>query len=186
MDTERQLGEELWTGNLAATANLPDGTDWPNTWLADVGNVDILSEDGWVSPVHGLSCLEQYLAQTNGGQQGMIHATAQVASQWSFFNLVRDEGRRLVTVNDNIVVVSPGYTGSSPTGSVGDNDIWAYATDMVRVFVGEPKAYDLRETVDRVNNTIVSVAQRPALAEWQRCRHAGVRLALDSCDVGGS
>lgn len=187
MDTERQLGLELWDGNVADAATLPvSGDPWPNTWLANVADVDILTEDGPVGLVHGLACLEQYLAQNNGGQQGAIHATAQVVTHWESFRLLRREGNKILTFKDTLVIPSPGYTGTDPNGNVGDNNIWAYATDMPRIWLGPIKSFDLEGSVDRLQNTAVFRAFRPALVEWQRCRHAGVRLAVQQCGIGGS
>lgn len=182
MDTERQIGDELWTGTLAQRAIVGDA-DFPNIWLADVANVDILTESGPVTLTHGLACLQEYLNTHNGGQPGMIHTTAQVATHWESFRLLRREGNKLLTLQDNLVVTSPGYTGSSPDGTVGSNNIWAYATDMVRIYLG-PIRTNL--VMDRLQNDLEVKAQRPAIAEWQRCRHAGVRLAVEACDTGGS
>lgn len=148
--------------------------------------MDILSESGPVGLVHGLACLEQYLASNNGGQQGMIHATPQVVTHWASFRLLRREGNRILTFHDTIIVPSPGYSGNNPNGSIADDDVWAYATDMITVRLGEVQTFDLEDTVDRDNNTIQTIAQRRALADWQRCRHGGIRLAVDLCDIGGS
>lgn len=187
MDTERQLGLELWDGNVADAATMPvSGDPWPNTWLADVANVDILTESGPVGLVHGLACLEQYLAENNGGQQGAIHATAQVVTHWESFRLLRREGNRVLTMQDTLVIASPGYTGTDPNGNIADNNVWAYATDLPRIFLGPIKAFDLQGSFNYTDNTGVFRAYRPALVEWARCRHAGVRLAVSRCDVGGS
>lgn len=187
MDTERQLAHEFWTGDLASTAVDPNSDPWPNTWLANVADVDILSESGPVGFVHALACLEEYLAGTNGGQQGAIHATIQTISHWESFRLLRREGNRILTFQDNVVIQSPGYPGTSPDGTVGNNNIWAYATDMPRIYLGPIQGpWERKDQVDRDNNTVVMEVSRLGLVEWQRCRHAGVRLAMEVCDTGGS
>lgn len=186
MDTERQLGRELWEGNLAQVAVDADGNPWPNTWLANVADVDILSESGAVPLVDGLACLEEYLVENNGGQQGVIHATAQTIVHWESFRLLRKINGTTYTMQDNIVIASPGYSGTDPNGNIGDSNVWAYATDMPRVYLGAVKTYSLEDSTDWENNTITLVAQRRALVEWQKCRHAGVRLDLELCDSGGS
>lgn len=186
MDTERQLGRELWTGELASLADDQLGNPWPNTWLADVTNVDILSESGPVGFVHALACLEQYAAENNGGQQAVIHATVQTIVHWEAFNLLRREGNKILTFQDNLVIQSPGYPGTSPDGAVGDNNIWAYVTDMPRIHLGPIQSYSYKDQVDRENNEVVYEASRLAVVEWERCRHAGVRLAMSVCDAGGS
>lgn len=184
--TEYQLGLEFWEGNLAQSESDPDGNPWPNSYLADpVG--DNLTPSGPVGLVHGLACLEQYLASNNGGQQGAIHATAQVATHWESFRLLRREGNKILTFQDTLIIVSPGYSGTDPNGGIADNNVWAYATDMPRYYLGKPEAPTaLIETVDRTENTIVYQAQRRAMIEWERCRHAGVQLCVTLCGTGGS
>lgn len=184
---ESLIAHELWTGDLASGAFLPDGTTpWPNSWLSKFGDYDDLSETGPVAHVHALACLQQYLADNNGGQQGMIHATSQTITHWESFRLLRREGNRILTMQDNIVVPSPGYPGTDHQGNIGDGNIWAFATDMVRVWLGPVQTFDRDDMIDRRNNTIVAVASRFALAEWQRCRHAGIQLDQQVCAAGGS
>lgn len=188
--TETLIGSELWSGAYAQSGTIPGtATDLPNVWLADVANVDILTESGPVGFVHALACLEQYLADNNGGKQGMIHATPQIVTHWESFRLLRREGNRILTFKDTIVVPSPGYAGTSPDGTIGDNNIWAYATDKIRIWLErDPRitAFPSISSIDRLQNTTTIVAQRLALAEWERCRHAGVRIAASVCDQGGS
>lgn len=184
--TETLIGREFWGGELSSTATDTDGDPSPNTWLANVADVDILSELGPVGLVHGLACLEQYLSENNGGQQGAIHATAQVVTHWESFRLLRREGNKILTFKDTVVIPSPGYLGTSPDGNIGNNNIWAYATDMPRIWLGDIKPVEDKETFDRTDNTVVVQAERKALVEWERCRHAGVRLAMEVCDTGGS
>lgn len=184
-DTERQLAYELWTGDLAQATTLPDGDAMEdhNTWLARNPDVDILSHSGPVSLIHGLACLEQYLANNNGGRRGMIHATVQTVTHWDSYNLLDYSTGQPRTRRGNIVVTSPGYPGTSPDGEVSTDNVWAYATDIVRVYLGPVR---VEEAEDRDNDDIAVFANRPALAEWERCRHAGVRLAVSVCDEGGS
>ncbi len=179
-----QIERELWTGDLA-TAN-----SWPNRFLADVDNVDILTESAGVGLTHGLACLTQYLAETNGGQQGMIHATAQTVTHWDSLGLLRKEGARLYNWRDDIVVGGSGYDGSDPDGNNAvTGDVWAYATDLVEVrladvmVIGRP---DDPSFVDRTLNTARIRAEQLALASWEGCRHGGARLDLTTCGVGGS
>lgn len=178
--TETLLGYELWAGNNAQIE-----TDNPNTWLASPDAIDLtgLEPSGLV---HGLACLEQYLAENNGGRQGMIHATAQVVTHWESYRLLRREGNRILTFKDTIVVPSPGYIGTSPTGTIGDEDVWAYATDAVRIWLGQPDTPNVKNQVDRRDNTAYVTIQRPALAEWERCRHAGIQLCVTPCGFDGS
>jgi hypothetical protein len=176
-DQERQLGAELWDGDLA---KLTPESERVNTWLADPESVSRLSVAA-VGLVHGLACLDAYLTTNNGGQQGMIHATPQTFVHWASFRMLRWIGNRVLSPNGHLVVASPGYSGNSPEGLRASQNVWAYATDMVTVRLGEIKAYDLKDTIDRLNNDMYAIAERPAMAEWQRCRHAGIQLAVELC-----
>lgn len=178
MDTERQLGQELWDGTLAqATAGSV------NTWLADDSqpNFEVLGTGG-AEYSHALACLEQYLADNNGGQQGVIHATVQTVAHWESFRLLRREGNMILTFKDTVVIPSPGYSGNSPDGITAVGDVWAYATDMPRIFLGDIQIFTSElQSVDRTVNTVQVVAQRFALVEWQRCRHAGISIDITPC-----
>lgn len=175
-DRERQLGLEFWEGGLAQASSLP------NTWLSndDDPNFVVLSP-GSNSYVRALACLQEFLASNNGGQQGAIHATAQVVTRWESFRLLRRENNRILTMQDHVVVVSPGYTGTDPDGAIGSDNIWAYATDKPRVYLGDTVIAPIMDTIDRVNNTIQVTASQQALVEFQNCRHAGIQIADDPC-----
>lgn len=190
MDTERQLGFEFWTGTIAAESTFdgPDGVDqpWPNTWLANDADefVDLSGATG-VDVVSAFSCLNQYLAENNGGQQGAVFLTPQVLIQLQAFSLLRRENGQLLTDLDNIVIASPGFPGTGPDGtfSVG---IWMYATDVPRLYLTEPRTQDRFGAIDRPNNVIAPVAERAGLVEWERCRHAGIAVDLEPCSGLGS
>lgn len=180
--TEFQVSQELWTGDQAKISG------WANRFLADVANVDILTEDGATGLTHGLACLQQYLTETNHGRRGMIHATRQVITHWASLNLIRPEGARLVDWFGNVIVPGAGYDGSNPDGAAAsDGDVWAYATGMVTVRTTEPEVSgDPVAQIDRDVNTLIVYAERLAAASWDGCAHGGVRLDVTVCDVGGS
>lgn len=184
--TETLIGAEFWDGAIGSTATDPDTQPWPNTWLANVADVDILTESGPTGLVHGLACLEQYAASHNGGQQAAIHATSQVVTHWESFRLLRREGNRILTFKDTVVIPSPGYSGNNPNGGIDDGDVWAYVTDMPRIYLGPVNPVQIARNDNDRDNDVVAHASRLALVEWERCRHGGVRLAIDLCDTGGS
>lgn len=180
MDTERQIAAELWTGDLS------NASGSPNTWLADSHNVVELTASA-VGLVHGLACLDNYLLRHNGGQQGMIHCTGQVFDHWASFRLFRWVGNTVLSPLGNLVVASPGYPGTDPSGAIDDNNVWAYATDMVRVWLDDQiEVIDPIIGTNRQDNDIESTATRVGLAEWENCRHAGVQLAITLCGDEGS
>lgn len=185
-DTERMLGSELWDGHMAKTATDGAGDPLPNEWLAHQ-TVDNLTPTGCVNPLDGFACLEQYLFDLNSGQPGVIHATAQVATYWAQNYLITRQGNKLISALGTLVVVSPGYSGNNPDGFQGNHDIWAYATDIPRIFLGDIDApKELVETTDYRDNTVVYQVQRKALVEWELARHGGVQLCINPCGEGGS
>jgi hypothetical protein len=176
MDTERQLGREFWSGEVAQSAS------WPNTWLNNVADVVELTS-GAITPEDALGCLENYLQSHNGGQQGMIHATAHTAVHWfKSYLVMKDPADGLLkTPLGTIVVVSPSYPGTDPSGVTGNGNVWSYCTDLVRVWLSKPESYDLEHTIDRANNTVQTQSDRHGLAEFQKCRHAGVQININPC-----
>jgi len=177
-----QIERELWTGELA------DAQGWTtNPRLADLSGDD-LTEGSSVGLTHGMACLEQYLASVYWGRPGMIHATPQVVTHWMGLDLIRHEGDKLVTAMGTVVVPGAGYQGTNPSGTIGDNNIWAYATGMVSVRLGEIAVWpdDFDQALDREDNTIRFFAARPTTVEWDGCALAGVQLAVTQCSTGGS
>lgn len=180
----RRIEDELWTGTLSAAAS------FDNRFLADVTNVDIVTESGEVDAIQGLACLEQGLADCDVGGRGMIHATAATVTHWSRFGLVRRQGPLLLSPNDHYIVAGQGYPGTSPDGEIPASigSTWAYATGLVQVRRGPLQILptDDSEAVDRTNNTRTYRASRLAAAWWSGCCHLGARLDIAACGIGGS
>lgn len=183
---QRQIERELWRGDRARSSS------WTNRYLASA-EADVLSPAATgVALTHGLACLEEYLADQLDGSVGMIHATRQVVTHWMGLDLVRREGNLLLTVHDTRVVPgSGGYDGSGPGASAGDppvaastGDVWAYATELVDVRLGEIEV--VGPELDRDVNTLEVRAQRFAVASWDGCAHGAVQLDVTTCESIGS
>lgn len=174
-----QLERELWTGTRAQASG------WPNPRLASPA-ADSLHEAGATDAAHGLELLEEYLAKTLHGQRGAIHATPQVATRWYGLDLIRREGPLLLTVMDTIVVPGHGYPGTGPDGTVGDGNVWAYATDEIDVRLGGVNTTRLGPgTLDRSINDVSVRAERFGLASWPGEVLGAVRLDVEVADIGG-
>jgi len=182
-NAEFLISHEFWHGAIAVRDNLP------NRFLADVANVDILTESGPTGLTHGLACLEQYLADM-GGQRGMIHASRQVITHWLTLNLIERRGNVMFDPFDNIIVPGAGYDGSTPDGAdASDGDVWAYATGLVDVFRGPVDYTGLPDDpawIGRATNDVEVRAEQAAVASWDGRVHGAVRLDVTMCDVGGS
>lgn len=178
------VAHELWTGEQAQDSG------WPNRYLASLDS-DVLT-DGPESPTHALACLELGMAQAGKGRRGMIHATADVVTEWWARGMLRREGGLILTVLDTIVVPDAGYTGSGQYGQpAADGSVWAFGTDVVQVRLGPIRYVPIDETIsarnfDRSVNTVLFRAERDALATWDACVHVAVEIDLALCRIGGS
>jgi hypothetical protein len=128
------LENEFWTGTLAQAKG------YPNNYLANgsAANFVDLTAGTPVSVARGQQLLQDYLASTGFGGQGMIHCQPQTAP-----NLLnaRRVGKLLLDVFDNIIVPGSGYTGAATavTGSA-TGTAAMFATDLVSTLVeGEGK-----------------------------------------------
>lgn len=191
-----QIEAEFWSGAIAQNHNAglagDDPDRWPNRYLADNSQADVLNVAptfGSMDATNALACLERALGECGQGQRGMIHATREVVTIWTARNLITREGNLLVSPNDNIVVPGTGYDGSGPDGQPGvDGRIWAYATDMVTVRRGPVLTLptDIREALDRSDNTVTYWAERLAAATFDGCCHAAIAIDAPACDIGGA
>lgn len=189
--SDRMLGRELWRGTKARAES------YPNRFLASNDSDEVT--DGATSPTDALACLQQAL----GGEVGMIHAPIQVVTHWSALNLLERDGLTLRTQMGHFVVGSEGYDGSGPDAegagqgtpvAVAEGSMWAYATGIVDVRLGEilviGNPLGTPEQVDRsgsgTSNRGLVVAHRAALASWDLCRHYAAELDMSLCNVGGA
>lgn len=180
-DSERQLGRELWSGTISS-GTLPDTTAYPNKWLT---KAPLVLEAAPLPPLQGLYCLDAYLGRNNSGQQGIIHAPIEAFDTWKSLQAIQQEADgKWYSPTGHLIIASPGYPGTGPDSRSYPAGLWAYATDMVRVFMEDiVTPTELRDAVDRRDNTVQVLAERRALAEWSLCRQAGVEMSITTCDL---
>lgn len=176
--TPQAIEHELWTGALAQAKG------YPNNYLTNSSNVtDLTPGAGPPSVSRGLQILQDALAQTGFGGQGMIHTQAQTAP-----NLLgaRRVGKLLLDIFDNIIVPGVGYPGTAPGGSNPTaGTAYMYATDLVMVRSQDegtvfPDTFS--EALDRGQggepNTITFRAERFAAAYWDGAAQFGCKVTL--------
>lgn len=178
---------ELWTGALAQSY-VDDGFDQydDNPRLTGVAS-DVVTQ-GATSVVRAIACLESGLADC-GVDQGVIHVPAHVATFMVAAQLVRREGRLLLTnARDTIVVPGGGYDGSGPDGQAAAVDsTWVYATGPVTVRLGVIDNQTVNaETVDRDINDAEVRALRLAAVSFDPCCHFAAETEIDPCGLGGA
>lgn len=180
-----QVEAEVWDG-VASLEALAQGDD-VNPFLAD-GHATIL-ETAAVPYTQALAWLDHALAECLHGAQGMIHGTVFTVNLWQAAGLLREEGGRLFTVSDNIVVAGSGYSGSAPATDPPDEpdpippaDIaaaaYAYATGLVYVALGREDRIGGTESAEiaRDSNDQITRVERPAIAIWGPCCQIGLNV----------
>lgn len=168
---------EFWSGALAQAAG------YPNDYLANASTNTDLTPGSVPSIARGFQILQDALAQTGFGGQGMIHVMPQTTP-----NLLttRRVGALMLDQFDNIVVPGAGYTGVGPGGTApGTGYSYMYATDLVMCRVeDEAQIYPdtFAEALDRGQggfpNTITFRAQKFAAAYWDGAAHFSCKVQL--------
>lgn len=140
------------------------------------------------SITRGIQILEDYLANTGLGGQGMLHTAPETSP-----NLLgaRRVGSLLLTVQDNIVVPGSGYPTTGNTGPIGNANAnpgagnqWIFCSDLVSIRLGDPSFWPttMAEATDRGNfgspNLTRIRAQRFAAATFDMARLAACRVVL--------
>lgn len=168
------IAKELWRGDIAKAAT----PDLPNNYLANAASYTDLGSGSDFSLLDAMAALEEGLAHCSCGGIGMIHATPQAATYWAHLRLIeRQPDGRLLTALGTLVVVDPGYDGSSSTGVVDESGAtsWAYATSMVDLRLGAPDFLADRSIIKTRNDFIV-YAFRPFAATFEPCCHLAAQL----------
>ncbi len=144
--------------------------------------------------VEALGYLESSLDACYGGQ-GVIHVPDilfnALVAQHLVVQVGGPNGPRLQTVRGNLIAVGAGYPGTAPDGTQPVNAVWMYATGAVFGYRGmEPApdgnmsaAYNVRDWLDRANNTMKVQAERTYLIGWDCC-HFAVQVSLGGIVTG--
>lgn len=160
--TQKALEIELWNGSAAKL--LTETND--NRYLASDVSTDVTPTSGTaIKPRYGLAVLEEAIAQSPLGGQGLIHATKDVASVLR----VKADGDVLRTNLGTPVVAGAGYSKKGPTGADAPaGQAWMYATGPVSIHLGKTNVtpMKLNEAVDTRINTIEYFVDRPAAITW--------------------
>lgn len=179
------IEREFWTGALAQAKG------YPNNYLASSNAVDLTAGTP-VSIARGQQMLQDYLANTGFGGQGMIHCQPQTAP-----NLLnaRRVGNLLLDIYDNIIVPGSGYPGTASviSGTTTGTAVM-FATDLVATRTESSGSVTLldegghvypdtfAEAVDRGQagfpNSVRFRAQQFGCAYWDGYIQAGVRVTL--------
>ncbi len=165
--TQKALEHEFWEGKTA----LATDPDAPNMYLRKTGYATI-PVSGAKKPENALMILEQAIADSPVGQNGVIHMTRDVASILGsrlIYKKGEDEnsGRAMTRLGTDVVIGS-GYTGNGPIGdtnaAASATNKWMYATSKVEVHLGKIEIVNenLAQGADVTINNMRIKAYRPA------------------------
>lgn len=175
-----QVTRAFWTGVAGG-----QDTVWPhlaeNTTLDDPQGIRLQTAasplvTGGEDAAVALGQIEANLAECYGGQ-GVIHIPYFALPTFTSRMLILPESPNgpLRTLAGNLVVPGVGYTGSSPAGAApAAGTSWIYATGAVFGYRSEVFAQQFRETFDRSENTVKSVASRTYLFGFECCHLAAL------------
>jgi hypothetical protein len=181
--TQKAIEAELWDGAVRK------GETHENRALSSA-TATVLNSGTAVTARRALAILEHQIAlASQGGEQGVIHMTRDVAALLSSSSnmLFHNKGKdHLQTFGGTPVIVGSGYSGAGPTGATGasatDANKWIYGTGTVRTYVGAvdvvndnlSQAYDVSGNA----NDMRIKAIRPAAVYFDTSIHLAVRVDL--------
>jgi hypothetical protein len=161
---EWAAGHILETGDH--TTHVVDDTEVDNPALADATDLEV----GPASPIDALACLEQAAADNLFGSPAFIHASPLVGTHLLAANAIWRDGRRWRTASGNVLVVSPGYSGSE-----------MYVTAEVFSASGQQQVTDPARSIDRSVNLMESWADELVLSVFDPCWSGRISVDVTAC-----
>lgn len=166
---QKAVEREFLNGTLAQ-AEFDEAGEGTNRYLSDDDAVSLSA-----SPVklkQGIALLEDAIAYTGNGAQGVIHVPRSVAS---VDGLAPKSDGALRSNIDTPVVAGVGYSPAP-----GETDVVLYGTGAVTVRLGPVVVVpeEASQAVDRKVNTTTYVATRVAAVTWDSCVHFSVPVDL--------
>ena len=141
--TQKALERELWAGPAALADSVANAT----AFLTKTSLATVISHADSMSVHTGLARLEQSIAGSPIGEQGIIHLTRDVASALGNKIIYGGDNSKglpqLMTRLGTPVVIGSGYTGNGPIGATNAAGTattkWMFASGAVEVHLGKPE-----------------------------------------------
>ena len=183
--TQKALEFEFWEGNAAQAETAANG----NMYLRKSGAATI-PVSGAKKPENALMILEQAIAGSPLGENGVIHMTRDMASILGSRLIYKkgeteNSGRAMTRLGTDVIIGS-GYTGNGPIGdanaAASATNKWMYATSAVEVHLGKVEIVNenLAQGADVTINNMRIKAFRPAAAYADPSMHFAMRVTLPS------
>lgn len=170
------IARELWTGTKGQDDSWTvQGVTYSNAYLASSDAIEVGSSGSAL--LVGLAALEHAAMEAALGQQVMLHLPILMTAGLAEY--VRRVGNRLLTRQDNIVVVDAGYPGTGPAGETVGATAWAYATAPVQVRISPIEVLSVPgQTVNRGSNVVTAWAERVFAATFDPCVHFAKEITI--------
>lgn len=189
--TQKAVEYEYWEGVAARglVSTSPDVYDSgeDNMYLRKTG-ASTIPVAGAFAPDIALMYLEQAIASSPLGENGVIHMTRDIASNLGsrlIYKKGDDEysGRAMTRLGTSVVIGS-GYTGTGPVGdqnaAASATNKWMYATGPVDVHLGKIEIVNqnLAQGADVTINNMRIKAYRPAAVFSDPSMHFAMRVTI--------
>lgn len=169
---QQQVEAAFWTGvaggqtlafpHLAADTQVLDAQ---NIVLQPAATTAVTGADA----AHALGELEDQLGDCYAGQ-GLIHIPRNVLPTFAASNLIVERDGQLFTPGGNLIVVGGGYTGSAPDGTApAAGTAWIYATGAAFGYRSDVFFTNVRDSLDRAENTVRMLAERTYVIGFECC-----------------
>jgi hypothetical protein len=183
--TQKVLEFEFWEGAAAQAETAANG----NMYLTkeDAATIPVV---GAKKPENALMILEQAIASSPVGANGVIHMTRDMASILGSRLIYKkgeteNSGRAMTRLGTDVIIGS-GYTGNGPIGdasaAASATNKWMYATSAVEVHLGKVEIVNenLAQGADVTINNMRIKAFRPAAAYADPSMLYAMRVTLPS------
>jgi hypothetical protein len=183
--TQKALEFELWEGNAAQAETAANA----NMYLRK-SSAATIPVSGAKKPENALMILEQAIASSPLGENGVIHMTRDMASILGSRLIYKkgeteNSGRAMTRLGTDVIIGS-GYTGNGPIGdanaTASATNKWMYATSAVEVHLGKVEIVNenLAQGADVTINNMRIKAFRPAAVYADPSMLFAMRVTLPS------
>ncbi|MFZ0789747.1 MAG: hypothetical protein WAM94_09005 [Chromatiaceae bacterium] len=187
-----QVETAFWTGAAGGDASIVYPHLAANAAVLDTNVIPVTTLQCAATQVTGSALLDitEALGRIEaafgacGNSQGTIHVPMVLGEQLFRANAVKAMGAQLVTQTGHLVALGTGYTGSGPDGTLTPNAVWIYMTGPVFGYRTAIEQFQFRETLDRTENTVRTIAERSYVLGFDCCCLYAVLVSVGGIVTG--
>src|SRR5574342_622894 len=189
---QNQVEAVFWTGAAGGDANIGYPHLAANTAVVEASGLVVITLQCAAATVTGTTVLD--ITEARGrleaaftacsGAQGTIHVPYILAEQLFRANAVKPNGAQLLTQTGHLVALGAGYPGTGPDGSSIPNAAWIYMTGPIFAYRTAVEQFAFRETFDRSENTVRTIAERTYVLGFDCCCLFAVPVSVGGIVTG--